>query len=214
MAKIYGRPVFYRPPCKSRRCCNCAPKVIAAKLSRLPDAPVYGEYMNRQEWDAKRKWLERERKAGREGDFTKIPMGPDLFFVVSDAEIGFCIDEDTIEEAMYGSRSEWGNITSSKAWRVTETKNEHTEGFEDLGVVTASLQWIEGKASQRGLEKHENDAMLLYNTTRDSDVEWLAEVAGVVSDSKYWADLHSRADRPELERMLAFVDRVCISRAS
>lgn len=172
--------VVYRPPCGSRRCTLCQPKVIEVKMERFPTVQLYAARVTKAEATRLKAQLRYQRKHDNPGDHCLIPVDYDRVLVVSDALIGEPITFVEVEDTMFESRSEWGAITFSKAWQGIPTTIEHSEGFVDCGPVSASLEWIEGQAERMGLVKEEHSTYIAYETTpEEHEALMLISGAGV-----------------------------------
>jgi hypothetical protein len=162
-------------------------------MERFPvDVPLYAATMDRAEWKRLASQLAYQRKKGNAGEHGLVPTGYGMVLVVSDAVIGDPITLAAVEDAMYDSRSEWGKMTFSEAWRGEVTPVEHTPGFVDDGPVTSSLEWIEHQAQRIGLNPVERSTSISYRTTPEEH-EALYQIAGV---GAVWVPPVSRVEAP------------------
>lgn len=186
-----SRAIWYRPPCGSRRCTLCQPKIIRRKIDRLPDeVDLYSVIVDRDHALALTQQLARARRRGDEGEYMRVPVGPDMVMIVSNAVVGHGVERETVEEMMTTSRSEWGPITTSKAWRPDAPEPHEADDFEDLGVCTSSLEWIEQGARDMGLVPEWSEHTMSMRCTPEQR-ERLIELSGVMSDTDFWDRIRS-----------------------
>jgi hypothetical protein len=210
--RVGHNTTFVRIPCGKKSCTRCGPKVIGAKMDATPDTELFYARMTADEFkNGLGKQLARQRAKGLAGDYRRIPVGYNgEMMIISDAEIGHSISREDMEAVMMASRTEWGAITCSKAWRPEpRVAKEHTDDYQYVGIATTSLEWIEAKAKRMGLMGHEGDMTLSFRTTPAQHAQ-LMLVAGVKSPADYWADV--RANGSGGDWMDEFVGRVCASK--
>lgn len=179
LGRVNGKTALIRPRCNSRRCTVCQPRVIESKMERIPVmTELYGAEMSRHEWECVRAQLARQRKKGNAASYVCVPTDYDRVFVASDAHIGDPTTLLAVEDAMFASRSEWGCIVFSRSWSSPVEPVEHSPDLHIDGIVTASLEWIEGQAKRLGLAKQERSTSICYFTTEDEHAAMIL-IAGV-----------------------------------
>jgi hypothetical protein len=184
---------------------ECLPWVVSQKMAAIPVLPdLYGSTVDADDWEALRHWLHRERKAGRSGDYVRIPIAEGEYLVVSDAEIGSYIDRAIVEDYMLKSATAWGSITRSDGWTPVQT--QAPEGFQDEGICTQRLPRITAKLALMDLpDGRIGEHTFSYQTT-DAQHEQLRRICGVISDADFWAerresDLSMRSARTIISRV-------------
>lgn len=190
MARVRSEmSLFYRPACGSKNCTQCRPKVLNRWMDRIPDdVTLYGAVIPASQWANLKEQLARSRKRGGDGDYAHLPIDNGTLLVFSDAPIGEPIDHDEIRDALDYTETEYGRLTTSKAWQKKTAPVRKDEGsFRDEGVVRSSWQWIENKAHQLELDEvHRREREVGYRTS-EAQHQVMVEVAGPVPEADYYA---------------------------
>jgi hypothetical protein len=148
-------------------------------MERIPVMTVlYGAELSRHEWACLRKQMQRQRAKGNAASYVCVPTDYERVFVASDATIGDPTTFAAIEDAMFASRSEWGSIVFSRSWSDPQPAVESSPDIRYEGMVTSSLEWIEGQAKRMGLAKQERSTSISYYTT-DEEHSAMILIAGI-----------------------------------
>lgn len=195
--------LFYRPACGSKQCASCREKVLNRWMDRIPDdTALYGQVMHPSMWRTHKDQLARARARGEPGDYAHLPISDTQILVFSDAPIGEPISHGEIRDALDYTETEYGRLTTSRAWRKPAAPVERDEGsFRDDGVCRASWRWIHGKIDQEGyVETHREDRKRGYRTT-EAQHAFLVDVASPVPDADYWAQINAGLTDAEYDQL-------------
>jgi hypothetical protein len=178
----------YWVPCKRRRCTLCAPKLVARRMGAVDDVVLYGREVALESRNAVKQELKRAKQRGDDAAYIVIPTGYTTLLYVSEAEIGYSIDRDVVSTKMLDSKTEWGNITSSKDWRPLKGASLSDDGSTDCGIVTRDQDHFEQALRFLGLDTIETlwDLRWYCDDAKHLDV---LRAGGVMSDAEYWSML-------------------------
>jgi hypothetical protein len=160
-------------------------------MERIPeDADLSATIINKRFLPTLLKQLARTRDRVDVGHYGKLPVGHDQVIVFSDAEIGESIDRDEIRETLDWCESEYGQLTTSKAWwPEKKPRDERSEWSRNGGIIRASFQWVDANIAQMGLEEYRRTHRSQFFTCSFEEYQRMVAVAGLQSDAQYWAEI-------------------------